>query len=139
LIVVDTNIVVRFAVNDDADQAVMAKGLFENHTVSISRTVALETEWVLRSRYGKARKQIAEYFDMLLAMKSVHAHHAHRVAGQSGRDAPYTGDRRDGDDSDLEHRAAHQHRRRVDEKKRHDVGGPAESHRGPAARVNRRG
>jgi predicted nucleic-acid-binding protein len=71
LIVVDTNIVVRFAVNDDADQAVMAKGLFENHTVSISRTVALETEWVLRSRYGKGRKQIAGYFDMLLAMKSV--------------------------------------------------------------------
>jgi len=71
MIVVDTNIVVRFAVNDDPDQAAIARTLFETHTVSISRTVALETEWVLRSRYGKGRKQIAEYFDKLLAMKSV--------------------------------------------------------------------
>ena len=71
MIAVDTNVVVRFAVNDDAGQAAIAKGLFENHTVSISTTVALETEWVLRSRYGKGRKQIAGYFSMLLAMKSV--------------------------------------------------------------------
>jgi len=42
--VVDTNIVVRFALNDDPDQAAIAKALFENHTVSIGRTVALETE-----------------------------------------------------------------------------------------------
>ncbi len=62
MIVVDTNIVVRFALNDDPGQAAIAKALFENHTVSIGRTVALETEWVLRSRYRKGRKQIAEYF-----------------------------------------------------------------------------
>lgn len=71
MIAVDTNIIVRFAVNDDAGQAAIARGLFENHTVSISTNVALETEWVLRSRYGKGRKQIAGYFNMLLAMKSV--------------------------------------------------------------------
>ena len=71
MIVVDTNIVVRFAVNDDPGQAAIARTLFENHTVSITRTVALETEWVLRSRYGKGRKQIAGYFNKLLALKSV--------------------------------------------------------------------
>ena len=71
MIVVDTNIVVRFAVNDDAKQAAIARALFENQSVVISRTVALETEWVLRSRYGKGRKQIAEYFNKLLAMKGV--------------------------------------------------------------------
>lgn len=62
---------IRFAVNDDPDQAAIARTLFETHTVSISRTVALETEWVLRSRYGKGRKQIADYFNKLLGMKSV--------------------------------------------------------------------
>lgn len=72
MIVVDTNIVVRFAVNDDAHQAAVARTLFENHPVTISKTVALETEWVLRSRYGKGRRQIAEYFEKLLAMKGIH-------------------------------------------------------------------
>ncbi|MBI2291126.1 MAG: type II toxin-antitoxin system VapC family toxin, partial [Betaproteobacteria bacterium] len=71
MIVVDTNVVVRFAVNDDPGQAAIARTLFEKHTVSITRTVALETEWVLRSRYGKGRKQIADYFNKLLALKSV--------------------------------------------------------------------
>ena len=71
MIVVDTNIVVRFALNDDPDQAAIARTLFETHTISISRTVALETEWVLRSRYDKGRKQIPEYFNKLLAMKNV--------------------------------------------------------------------
>ena len=71
MIAVDTNIVVRFAVNDDAAQGAIATTLFENHTVSISRTVALESEWVLRSRYRKGRAQIAEYFNSLLAMRNV--------------------------------------------------------------------
>ena len=71
MIVVDSNIVVRFALNDEPDQAAIARTLFETHTISISRTVALETEWVLRSRYDKGRKQIAEYFNKLLAMKNV--------------------------------------------------------------------
>ena len=55
MIAFDTNLLVRLAVNDDEYQADIAEQLINNSEVFISRTVLLETEWVLRSVYKKDR------------------------------------------------------------------------------------
>ncbi|EIC22598.1 type II toxin-antitoxin system VapC family toxin [Thiorhodovibrio frisius] len=51
MIAFDTNMLVRLVVDDDPQQADLAERLLREHRVWISRTVLLETEWVLRSRY----------------------------------------------------------------------------------------
>jgi predicted nucleic-acid-binding protein len=66
MIAFDTNLLVRLAVNDDIEQAEIAERLLETHEVFISRTVLLETEWVLRSVYKKSRIEIADFFDKAL-------------------------------------------------------------------------
>jgi predicted nucleic-acid-binding protein len=48
---IDTNILVRFLVRDDAQQARRARKLIEVGGISIPKTVLLETEWVLRYTY----------------------------------------------------------------------------------------
>jgi predicted nucleic-acid-binding protein len=62
MIAFDTNLLVRLAVNDDEKQAEIAEYLLETHQVFISRTVLLETEWVLRSIYKKSRTEISDFF-----------------------------------------------------------------------------
>ena len=52
MVAVDTNVLVRFLVRDEARQAARAASLLRNTPVWISKTVLLETEWVLRSLYG---------------------------------------------------------------------------------------
>jgi predicted nucleic acid-binding protein len=52
MVAVDTNIVVRLLTLDDPEQAARAKALFESEVIWVSKTVFLETEWVLRSLYG---------------------------------------------------------------------------------------
>jgi predicted nucleic-acid-binding protein len=51
MIAVDTNVLVRFLVRDDAMQAARAAGLIRANEIWVSKTVLLETEWVLRSLY----------------------------------------------------------------------------------------
>ena len=48
---IDTNILVRFLVRDDAQQARRARKLIEVGGISIPKTVLLETEWALRYTY----------------------------------------------------------------------------------------
>jgi len=49
MLAVDTNVVVRFLLNDDPAQANIARRLIEGHDIWVPLTVLLETEWVLRS------------------------------------------------------------------------------------------
>ncbi len=51
MIAVDTNVLVRVITNDDSTQASVAARLLNRNQVFISKTVLLETEWVLRSAY----------------------------------------------------------------------------------------
>ena len=51
---VDTNVVVRYLVNDDAAQAARARRLLEREDIFVPLTVLLETEWVLRGVFGFA-------------------------------------------------------------------------------------
>jgi predicted nucleic-acid-binding protein len=49
---VDTNVLVRLLAGDDREQSPIARSLFAAQPIRIAKTVLLETEWVLRSRYG---------------------------------------------------------------------------------------
>jgi predicted nucleic-acid-binding protein len=71
MIAVDTNVVVRLLVNDDAGQARRARGLFERERVFIAPTVLLETEWVLRGAYGLAPARIVRLLQALLGLPGV--------------------------------------------------------------------
>ena len=51
MIAIDTNVVVRFLVDDDHEQFLQAQRVIANALVFISNTVLLECEWVLRSVY----------------------------------------------------------------------------------------
>lgn len=59
----DTNVLVRFLVKDDPGQYSRARRLIRDEvrgggTVFLSHLVLLETEWVLRSRYGYSKDDI---------------------------------------------------------------------------------
>ena len=71
MISVDTNIVVRLLVEDDKKQASFAKSLFKENRVYLTKTVLLETEWVLRCTYELSRKDIHHAFENLLGLPQV--------------------------------------------------------------------
>ncbi|MDD5320770.1 MAG: type II toxin-antitoxin system VapC family toxin [Methylococcales bacterium] len=59
MIAVDTNILVRYAANDEPIQSQQAKALLKNaEAIFISKTTLLEFEWVLRSAYQLPRESI---------------------------------------------------------------------------------
>ena len=49
---VDTNVLVRLMVDEDSDQRRRARSRLEAGELFVSPSVLLETEWVMRSRYG---------------------------------------------------------------------------------------
>ena len=66
MIALDTNMLVRLVVNDHPQQADIAEQLLKTHNALISRTVLLETEWVLRFSYKLPRERIHAFFLLLL-------------------------------------------------------------------------
>jgi predicted nucleic-acid-binding protein len=71
VIAVDTNIVVRFLMDDDARQSEQAVGLFRRETIFIAKSVVLETEWVLRRGYREKPAKIADALQGLIALPNV--------------------------------------------------------------------
>jgi predicted nucleic-acid-binding protein len=71
MIAFDTCVLVRFLADDDPAQADMAESLMRDHVVFLPRTVLLETEWVLRSRYGKRRDELLPFFRLLSQLDNV--------------------------------------------------------------------
>ena len=68
---IDTNVLVRYLVCDDEAQFEKANRLIKREigageTVFVSLPVLLETEWVLRSRYGLKKAEIIEAISGLL-------------------------------------------------------------------------
>lgn len=66
MIGIDTNVLVRFLVRDNQGQFERARRLIKREvgsgeTVLISHLVLLETEWVLRSRYGLLKTEVAKF------------------------------------------------------------------------------
>ena len=52
MIAIDTNVIVRYLVNDDAAQAARARRVIDTNDIFVGTTVLLETQWVLSSVYG---------------------------------------------------------------------------------------
>ncbi|MAZ78053.1 MAG: hypothetical protein CMF39_05190 [Legionellaceae bacterium] len=71
MIAIDTNVLVRFLVDDSPSQTKKALDLVVNHSVFIPKTVFLETEWVLRYAYEFTKKQIMLAFRKITNMKNV--------------------------------------------------------------------
>ena len=71
MIGVDTNVVVRFLTADDPIQAVKSRALFREHEVWLSRTVILETEWVLRGAFELDRAAVNRALVSLINMEGV--------------------------------------------------------------------
>ena len=66
MIALDTNMLVRLVVDDHPGQAEIAEKLLKTHHALLTRTVLLETEWVLRSSYRFPRPRIHAFFQLLL-------------------------------------------------------------------------
>lgn len=67
----DTNVLIRYLMRDDETQFEKARKLIRRETaasrpVFIGQLVLLETEWVLRSRYGLTKPEILGVFSSLL-------------------------------------------------------------------------
>ena len=71
MLAVDTNVLIRFLVNDDARQHKRAVALFRTHRIWLSRTVLLESEWVLRSAFGFEAHEVASAFTGLIGLPNV--------------------------------------------------------------------
>ena len=69
---IDTNVMVRLLTQDDPKQAAVAKSLFAAGPIWISKTVLLETGWVLRSLYGFDEAAVSDALAKLLGLKNVH-------------------------------------------------------------------
>jgi predicted nucleic-acid-binding protein len=73
---IDTNVVIRLIILDDAEQTRRARKLLEQtlsngEPVIVSLLVLLESEWVLRSRYGFKREALLSIFRALLEAREL--------------------------------------------------------------------
>jgi predicted nucleic-acid-binding protein len=79
MISIDTNILIRLLTGDDKAQYDKAKNLFEQEHIYITKTVILETEWVLRYAYGFSAEAITNAFTTLLGQDHVTVEDAHHI------------------------------------------------------------
>ncbi len=68
---VDTNVVIRYLVNDDPQQAARARALVDGGKVWVSKTVLLECAWVLEAVYEFAPKDIVAALEAFLGLTTV--------------------------------------------------------------------
>ena len=84
MIGLDTNVLVRYVVQDDPVQAALANQLIESLSVEqpgfIAVPVVLELVWVLQSCYSAPREQLAQVIEGLLRARELLVEHADAVA-----------------------------------------------------------
>lgn len=84
MIAVDTNVLVRYLVGDDPEQAAAARGSLERLTRErpgfLCREVVVEVVWVLERAYGFARPRIADVLVELTATDTLVVEAADDVA-----------------------------------------------------------
>jgi len=71
MIAIDTNIVIRYVVDDNPAQTSRSRQIIDEQHVFVSVTVALEVEWVLRSIYRFNREEIIKTFLTFAGMPTV--------------------------------------------------------------------
>ena len=79
MLVVDTNIVVRYLTGDDPAQARIAGRLIRNNELSLLGTVMLETEWELRSLYEYPRDRVLAGLRAFAGLETVHVDDPERM------------------------------------------------------------
>ena len=93
----DTNILVRFLARDDEEQAGIADEIVAAGDLLVIPSVLLEAEWVLRSRYGLPRNEIATRLSAVCGQSGV------TVASESAVLGALTAYATAGDFADLLH------------------------------------
>lgn len=73
MIAIDTNVLVRFLVNDDPAQFTKAKALLDANQIFVSTSVLLETEWVLRDSYSLPKARILSALSRVLDLEQITA------------------------------------------------------------------
>ncbi|MGQ0566511.1 MAG: type II toxin-antitoxin system VapC family toxin [Gemmobacter sp.] len=68
---VDTNVLVRFLLQDEPEQFARARHLFEIGTVYLSRTVMLESFWVLRKQLGFPQSHVLRLLSAVSRLPTV--------------------------------------------------------------------
>jgi predicted nucleic-acid-binding protein len=68
---IDTNLLVRILTDDDPIQARRAVNVLQGGDIYITKTVLLETEWVLRYAYEIEKENIKKGFVKLLGLPNV--------------------------------------------------------------------
>ena len=68
----DTNVLVRYVVQDDSTQLAASKRLIahcvsEGHSIFVAVTVVLELEWVLRSSFSYAKNDVLQVLSSLFS------------------------------------------------------------------------
>lgn len=71
MIAIDTNVLVRLLVNDDAAQSASVRTLFETEEIWVGKTVLLETIWVLRAVYEFKDAAIVRAIESALGLPQV--------------------------------------------------------------------
>ncbi len=84
MIALDTNVLARYLVCDDAEQAEDARSLLESLSVGrpgyVCREVTVELVWVLERAYGHTRDRIATVLEELMATEGLVIEAAEDVA-----------------------------------------------------------
>jgi len=80
MVAVDTNVLVRLLTGDEPKQAAATRALFASEQIWISKTVLLETGWVLRSLYNYGDSAIRDAFTKLLGLDNVQAEDEAEIA-----------------------------------------------------------
>ena len=71
MISVDTNVIVRLLTGDDPAQFKKTRALFAKADITITTSVILECEWVLRYAYGFKPSEIVDAFQSLFGLPNV--------------------------------------------------------------------
>lgn len=89
MIAIDTNVLVRYLVYDDPEQAMAARALLEELTSTrpgfICREVTIEFVWVLERSYKFARSEIADVLVELISTDSLIIEAAEDIVGAAIR------------------------------------------------------
>lgn len=71
MIAIDTNVLVRYYVDDDHSQHSKAKHFVDENEISVNCIVILETFWVLSRVYELSKEKVTEIFDHLKRLANV--------------------------------------------------------------------
>ena len=89
MIALDTNVLVRYLVDDDVQQAKAARALLEELTTErpgfVCREVIVELVWVLQRAYGFSRDRIATVIEELVATEGLEIESVDDVARSAMR------------------------------------------------------